>query len=44
MFSRNYSLIYLVQQVGKCLHLIKGEVARWRKILEIPYQEYLLGK
>jgi len=34
----------LVQQVGKSLHLIRDEVARWREILEIPYGEYLLSR
>lgn len=34
----------LVQQVQKSLHSISGEIARWRKILEVPYQEYVLGK
>jgi len=31
----------LVQQVGKSLHLIRDEIARWRTMLEIPYREYL---
>ena len=35
--------IKLVQQVGKSLHPIADEIARWRKILEMPYQEYLLA-
>ncbi len=37
-------LLFVVQQLGKNLHLISDEVARWRKILEVPYQEYLLNK
>lgn len=32
------------QQVGKSLHLISDEVVRWRALLEIPYQEHLVGK
>lgn len=35
---------HVVQQVGKSLHLIRGEVVRWREILAVPYQEYLLSK
>ena len=38
------SILYLVHQVGESLQLIRDEVARWRKILEVPYQEYLLSK
>ena len=30
----------LVQQVGKSLHLISDEIAGWRDILAVPYQEY----
>jgi hypothetical protein len=33
-----------LQQVGKSLHLIRAKIARWRKILNVPYQEYLLTK
>jgi hypothetical protein len=33
----------LVQHVGKSLHAIKEEIDRWRRILEVPYLEYLLG-
>jgi hypothetical protein len=33
-----------VQQVGKSLHLIRDEIARWREILDVPYQEHLLSK
>jgi len=31
----------LVQQVGESFHQIRDEVARWRNILEVPYQEHL---
>ena len=34
----------MVQQVGKNLHFIRDEIVRWRKILEVPYGEYLLSK
>lgn len=34
----------LVQQVGKSLHQIREEIARWRDILEVPYREFLLRK
>jgi len=34
----------LVQRAGKSLHLISDEIARWRNILAVPYQEYLLSK
>lgn len=30
----------MVQQLGKSLHRISDEIARWRKILEVSYQEY----
>jgi len=30
-----------VQQVQKSLHIIRDEIARWRNILEVPYQEFL---
>jgi len=33
-----------VKQVGKSSHLIMDEVARWREILDVPYQEYLITK
>jgi hypothetical protein len=33
----------LVQQVEKSLHQTSDEISRWRKILEVPYREYLLG-
>lgn len=32
---------HLVQSVGKNLHSIREEIARWREILAIPYQQYL---
>jgi len=31
-----------MMQVGKSLHLIRGEIVRWREVLKEPYQEYLL--
>lgn len=34
----------MVHQVGKSLHPIRDEIARWRKVLDIPYREYLLSK
>ena len=34
----------LVQYMGKNLHLIRDEIARWKEILSVPYQEYLCGK
>jgi hypothetical protein len=34
----------VVQQVGKSLHLIMDEIARWRKILDKPYLEYKLSR
>ena len=34
----------MVHQVSKSLNLISDEIARWRKILELPYQEYLLSR
>jgi hypothetical protein len=37
-------MLMLVQRVGKSLHLIRDEIARWRKILEDPYLEYLLRR
>jgi hypothetical protein len=30
--------------VGKSLHPIRDKIARWRKILDIPYGEYILDK
>jgi hypothetical protein len=32
----------MVQYCLKSLHQIKDEIARWRKILEVPYQEHTL--
>ena len=40
-------LIYeskMVQRVGKNLNLIRDETIRWRDILEVPYQEYLVSR
>lgn len=34
----------MVLQVGKSFQQIRDEITRWRDILTIPYQEYLLGK
>lgn len=34
----------LVQQVGTSLHPISEEIARWREVLDMPYQEYLSSK
>lgn len=34
----------MVQQLQKSLHEISDEIARWRDILAVPYQEYLLSK
>jgi len=34
----------LVQYLQLVLHEIRAEVARWRIILAVPYQEYLMGK
>jgi hypothetical protein len=34
-----------MQQVQKSLHIISSdEIVRWRKVLEVPYREYLLSK
>lgn len=35
---------FLVQQIDISFHSIGDEVSRWRRILEVPYQEYLLNK
>jgi len=35
---------FVVQQVGKSLHLISDAIVRWRKILDEPHQEFLLSK
>jgi hypothetical protein len=37
-------MVKLVHLVGENLHLISGEIARWREILAVPYQEYLLDR
>jgi hypothetical protein len=34
----------MVQYLGKSLHTITDELLRWKIILEIPYQEYLLNR
>ncbi len=34
----------LVHYLGENLHHIRGEIARWRDILAVPYQEYLLDR
>ena len=34
----------MMRQVGKFLHQIGDEIIRWKEILEVPYQEYLLNK
>lgn len=34
----------MVQEAEKSLHEISGEIARWRDILAVPYQEYLLSR
>jgi len=36
--------IVVVQHVGKSLHLISDEIARWREILAVPYQDDLLSR
>lgn len=35
---------HLVQLARKHLHEIRGELVRWKIILAVPYQEYLLSK
>ncbi len=32
----------LVLRVGQSFHEIRDEIARWRDILTVPYQEHLL--
>ena len=34
----------LVQSLRKSFHEIRGEIDRWRQILEVPYQEYLSSR
>ena len=34
----------MVHYCLKSLHQISDEIVRWREILDVPYQEYLLGK
>lgn len=36
--------LLLVLRTGKSLHLIEGEIVRWRDILAVPYQEYPLSR
>lgn len=38
------SLTQMVQHVSKSLHPIRDEIAGWRTILEVPYQEYVLNR
>ena len=33
-----------MHHLGENLHFISDEIARWRRILEVPYQEYLLSR
>lgn len=35
---------HLVHSLQKSLHEISGEMARWRDILAVPYQQYLLNR
>ena len=32
---------FLVQEMSKSFHFIRGEYVQWRSILEVPYREYL---
>ncbi len=34
----------LVQHVDQSFHIIRGELERWRELLAVPYQDYLLGR
>lgn len=34
----------LVHLLGEKFHIIGDEIDRWREILAVPYQEYLLGR
>lgn len=36
-------LVLMVRYLGENLYLIRDEIARWRDILAVPYQEYLLS-
>jgi hypothetical protein len=36
--------LHLVQSLRKSLHEISDEIARWRNILAVSYQEYLLPR
>lgn len=32
-----------MRHLRKTSHLIAAEIARWREILEVPYQQYLVA-
>ena len=34
----------MVHDAGESLRLITAEIARWRDILAVPYQEYVLSR
>jgi hypothetical protein len=34
----------MVHYLGKNYHLISDEIARWREILAVPYQEHLRSR
>jgi hypothetical protein len=36
--------VFLVQQLGKSLHEINDEIGRWRKVLDLPYQQHLAAR
>ncbi|MNH49978.1 hypothetical protein D3C73_15780 [compost metagenome] len=42
--ARRLRIINLVHQVKKCFHEIRDEIGRWKSLLEVPYQQYLLEK
>lgn len=42
--ARTSRAFFLVQQVEKCFHEIRDELERWRQILAVPYQEYLVSQ
>jgi len=35
---------HVVQQTQKSYHQIRDEIARWKDVLGVPYQEYLVNK
>jgi hypothetical protein len=37
-------MLMLSGATGKNAHLIRDEIIRWRKILEVPYEKYSLPK